>query len=313
MIGIVKHYKDGLLAVWREKQLLFCVYSFNFIFAYLLALPVSMMFSQSLSETTAAEKMLEAFDYTLYIAIRTHFGQGLSLGRLLLTIGLFYVVFNLFFSGGIIYVFVSRQKFILADFLRACITYFMRFLKLFGFSLIFISLAILLYNLLSRLSGLMIKDAATEHLPLLLFILRIMILAGILIFINMLFDYAKIITVANDYTGMFKTFRIALIFISGSLVKTISLYKLYLFTAVLIFLIYWSVESFLKVSGGIMVLVFFLWTQIYVLQKLWVRLSFFSGQAAFYLHSDTALPAMVRQKLAEAAASHEESALNSDQ
>ena len=284
MIGIYKFFTEGLSLVWREKKLLFLIYLFNFIFAYLLTMPLSMIFSSALAKTTAADKILQAFDFTLYTSMRAHFGQGLSLGRLLLTIGLFYLVLNLFFSGGIIQTFVNREKFELTGFLKASVGYFKRFLKLFLISLIFMLSSVAVFFLLSELFGLLTKDAATEHMIVFLFGLRILILAGLLIVINMLFDYAKIMTVAHDFSGMFATVKAALIFVIQHPVKTAALYKYYLLSVILILLVYWGVESVLQVNSGLTVFVFFLLTQIYSLLKLWIRLSFFAGQYRFYAH-----------------------------
>ena len=126
-----------------------------------------------------------------------------------------------------------------------------------------------------------------------------------LAFINMLFDYAKIMTVVYDYHKMIETVKLALMFIMMSLIKTAGLYMLYLFTAVSVFLLYWVVESALQVSSGFMVLMFFVLTQIYMLLKLWVRLGFFAGQYSFYFHSNTAMPGMSKAMLDESVANYE--------
>ena len=305
MINIFSAYKNGLVTVWKEKKLLFWVYGFNLIFAYVLAMPISMMLSRALAKTTAAEKMLESFDYAIYSSIMEGFGQGISLGRLLISIGLFYMILNIFLSGGILSALIKGQKLNITEFLSECVLYFNRFLKLFLISLVLLLMVFLLNMLLSRLFGYFTEEAATEHLSIILFMTRVIILVIVLAFINLLFDYAKIMTVVYDYHKMMETVKLALMFIMMSLIKTVGLYKLYLFTAVGIFLLYWVVESALQVSSGFMVLVFFIWTQIYMILKLWVRLGFFAGQYSFYYHSNTAMPGMSKAMLDEAVANYE--------
>ncbi len=305
MISIFTAYKNGIALVWKDKKMLFLVYGINFIFSYILALPVSMMLSNALAKTTAADKMLESFDYALYTSIMDGFGKGFSLSRVLITMGLFYLILNVFLSGGILAAFIKNQEFKLSEFLSDCVLYFKRFIKLFLISIVFLITAALIFMSLSKLFGYFTEGAATEHLSLILFIVRILILMVMLAFISMLFDYAKIMTVANDYHKMMETVKVAMMFIMMSLIKTVSLYTLYLFTAILILATYWVIESAFNVSSGFMVLIFFIWTQIYIIFKLWVRLSFFAGQYSFYLYSNTAMPGMSKAMLDEAVENYE--------
>jgi len=305
MISIFTAYKNGLAITWMEKKLLFLVYGLNFVFAYILAMPVSMMLSKALSKTTAADKLLQSFDYALYTSIMDGFGKGFSLSRVLITIGLFYLILNIFLSGGILSVFIKGQKFNLTGFLSDCVLYFKRFMKLFLISFMFLIGAALVYMLITKLFGYFTKDSATEHLPLFLFMIRVVILIAMLAFISMLFDYAKIMTVANDYHKMIETVKLAMMFIMMSFIKTVSLFKLYLFSTLLILALYWLIEGALHVSSGLMVLVFFIWTQLYMILKLWIRLSFYAGQYNFYLHSNTAMPGMSKEMLDEAVTAYE--------
>ena len=243
MISIFTAYKNGLGMVWKGKKLLFLVYGFNFIFAYVLAMPVSMMLSNSLAKSTAAEKMLESFDYTIFTSILDGFGRGISLSRLLISMGLFYMILNIFISGGILSALIKGQKLSLTEFLADCVCYFYRFLKLFLISLILLFTVFLLNILLSQLFGYFTEASATEHLSIILFVVRMIILVIFIVFINLLFDYAKIMTVVYDYHKMMETVKQALMFIMMSLVKTVSLYKLYLLTAIILFLLYWGDEN----------------------------------------------------------------------
>jgi hypothetical protein len=297
MINVLTAYKDGLSAALREKAMLFWLYGFNLLFAYLVALPLSMMLSKALTNTVAADRVLQAFDFTIYLTIMDNFGKGVSLGRTISTIGVLYLIVNIFFAGGILKVFIEEKKFNLKDFFAGCVEYFNRFLRLFLFSLIFIFMAIITYLLISKLLGLITESSTTEHLPLILFILKILIFGAMLAMINMLFDYAKIMTVVNDFHGMYRTIKDALMFVIMSPKKTVGIYISYLITILFFMIIYLVVESFISVSGWVTILVFFLWTQIFMLSRVWIRLSFFAGQYSFYHHSNTAMPGMTKAML----------------
>jgi len=305
MISILTAYKNGLSAAWREKKMLFWLYGFNLLFAYLITLPLSAMLSKALDKTLAAENVLQAFDFTIYSTIMNQFGKGVNLGRTISTIGILYIIVNIFFAGGILKIFIEEKKFRLIDFFNGCVEYFNRFLRLFLFSVLFIIIAVITYLLISKLFGLLTENSATEHLPIILFILKIFIVGIMLAMINMLFDYAKIMTVVNDYHGMFKTVKQAMMFVMMSPKKTMGLYFSYLFTVILFMIIYLLIESFIPVTGWLTILIFFLWTQIFMISRIWIRISFFSGQYSFYHYSNTAMPGMTKEMLDKAVENYE--------
>ncbi len=305
MISIITAYKNGLIMAWKEKKMLFWLYGFNLLFAYLITMPVSMMLSNALDKTTAADKVLAVFDFTTLVTIVDNYGKGVSLGKTITTLGILYVLVNIFFAGGILKIFIEEKKFSLKEFFIGCVEYFNRFLRLFLFSLIFIIIAIIFYLAISSLFNLFTENAATEHLPISLFILKILLMGIMLAIINMLFDYARIITIVNDFHGMYKMIKQALMFVMMSARKTMALYFLYVFTLIIFLLIYLLVESFISVTGGLTILIFFLWTQIFMISRIWIRMSFFAGQYSFYHFSNTAMPGMTKEMLDKAVEDYE--------
>jgi len=130
----------------------------------------------------------------------------------------------------------------------------------------------------------------------------------------MLFDYTKIIIVVSDFHSMFRTVKQAILFVMMSLRKTMSLYFLYLFTVILFLTIYLLIESFISVSGWLTIFVFFLLTQVFMISRIWIRLSFFAGQYIFYRYSNSAMPGMSKEMLDKAVNEYEKrAALNEGQ
>jgi hypothetical protein len=308
MISIFAAYKKGLEMAWKEKRMLFWLYGFNLLFAYLITMPVAMMISNALAKTTTADKVLTAFDFTTLVTIIDIYGKGINMGRMITTFGILYLIINIFFAGGILKIFIEEKKFSLKEFFSGCVEYFSRFLRLFLFSLMFIIIAIIFYLAISSLFSLFTENATTEHAPLLLFILKILITGIMLAIINMLFDYARIMTIVNDFYGMYKTIKQALMFVMMSVRQTVSLYFLYVITLIVILLIYLFVESFISVTGWLTILIFFLWTQLFVISRMWIRMSFFAGQYSFYHHSNTAMPGMTKEMMDKAVEDYEKRA-----
>ena len=123
----------------------------------------------------------------------------------------------------------------------------------------------------------------------------------------MLFDYAKIMTVVNDYHGMFKTVKQSVMFVMMSPRKTMGIYFSYLLTAIFLMIIYLLVENFISVTGWLTILIYFLWAQIFMISRIWIRMSFFAGQYSFYHFSNTAMPGMTRKMLDQAVTNYENS------
>jgi hypothetical protein len=93
--------------------------------------------------------------------------------------------------------------------------------------------------------------------------------------------------------------------------KTIGLYFSYLFTAIFLMIIYLFVESFISVTGWLTILIFFLWTQIFMITRIWIRMSFFAGQYSFYRFSNTVMPGMTKEVLDKAVEDYEKRASGS--
>jgi hypothetical protein len=297
MISIFTAYKNGLSLAWKERKMLILLYAFNLLFAYLVTLPFSDILSKALNNTIAADKVLQSFDYTTYTTIMDIFGKGVNFSRTITTIGILYLFVNIFFAGGILRIFIEEAKFSLNEFFKGCVEYFNRFLRLFLFSVISLLIAVLMFILFSKFLSLFTDNSTTEHLPFLFIVLRVLFLGTLLSIINMLFDYAKIMTVVNDYQGMYATIKQSMMFVMMSPLKTMSLYFSYLITILVLMLIYLFIESFISTSGWLTILTFVLGAQVFMISRIWIRMSFFAGQYSFYHYSNTAMPGLTKAML----------------
>jgi hypothetical protein len=305
MISIWKAYTDGLGTAWQYKKMIFLIYGVNLFLAYIALIPVAAMLDKGLDYTTAASQILEAFDISIFSALWAGYGKAINIGGMILSFSVLYLILNTFFAGGIFYLIDENLPFGLKKFLTGCVIYFKRFLKLFLVSLLFILMAILIYVLISSIFSVFTTDSVTEFWPISLFFVKVIILVCILAMVNMFFDYAKIILVYNDFYGIYKSVKDTMMFILMSMTRTIGLYGLYFLTAIALLAIYLVLESLFNVTGTISILLFFMLTQIYMLIKVFIRISFFTGQYTYYKYSNTAMPGMSKEMLDEAVENYE--------
>ncbi len=305
MIPITDAYKAGLRSAWNHRPLLFTIYLINFVLAYFAVIPLSMMLSKGLANTTAAAELLRSWDYTLFVSLIREYGKGLSLGRILLTFSLFYLVINTFLAGGIMQTFIREEGFNRREFWAGCADFFHRYLKLMLFSLSFVFIALIFMIFIDGIFDWLAEGAVTERLHVVFTFIEIGVFIFLILMINMLFDYAKIIMAVNDFYGAWSTIKIAMMFVVMSMRKTAGLYFLFFITGLLLLAVYWFLESRLQVSSAFTVLVFFVLTQLYMLAKTWLRLSFFGGQYVYYRYSNTAMPGLTQEMLDQAVADYE--------
>ena len=300
MISIWGAYTQGIRIAWEYKKVVFLLYGINLFVAYLILMPFSSMLEKALDNTTAALQLLEAFDITIFSTIISEYGKGSNLVGLILSYGFIYLLLNTFFAGGILHLLKENIEFSIKEFLTGCVIYFKRFIKLLLLSVLFIVGVLITYILLKALFGLFTKNTVTEFWPFILIFIRILLVIGMIAIINMLFDYAKIIIVYNDFYRIFRSVKDTIMFVMMSMGRTLGLYGLYFLTSLIFLCIYLYMGSFINVTGPWTILIFFIVSQLYMVVKMFIRLCFFTGQFKFYKNSNTAMPGMTQVMLDEA-------------
>lgn len=288
MISIFNTFKTGLEEAWQQKKMIAFLFLIYLVVALIMALPVIKLICQALDHSVAADRLLKAFDVKIFQTIFLDIGLDVNLSGLLIGFAIIYILLQTFFAGGILKILIQGKRFALRHFLFGCLDYFTRFLRLFLLSLLFIIITFSIFGLLSNLTYYFTQTVTTEFWPYLLLYLRIFIVMVLLGIINMIFDYAKIIAVANDLHSMIDSMQKAFFFVIGHVYKASTLYILYLLSALAMLAVYWLLENLLDTSDIIGILLFILLSQTYTVSRIWIRLSFFAGQNIFYHQLSTA-------------------------
>jgi hypothetical protein len=301
MISIFKAYVNGIDDVWKNKKLLFLIYGIQVIIAYLMTIPVSDMLGKAFSNSTMGERILQQFDLTAFTTMLRHYGKGIDFIGFIITFGIIYLIVSTFLAGGIIWLFVIKSKFSIGEFFNRCVQYFSRFFRLFLVSLLYFIAAVIIFIIIGKLFSLLTKNSITEVLPVTLWVVKVLFLIIMVSVINMIFDYAKIITINNDNHKMFSTSFESIKFILMNYIKSSGLYGLYFLTGIILLVIYLVIENAFTVQSFLGVILFFILTQVYIFLRQWLRLSFFSGQTIYYQHTITAVPGMLNKEMLEMA------------
>jgi hypothetical protein len=267
----------------------------NVLLSLPVIVPIFLLFVGASGETLAADRLVaDKLDAAWLIDVVNHQFPGaaietvaLQVGALFVVTGVCYLLLNTLLAGGVIGVFNSADGwFTMRKFWGEAGAYFWRFFRLTLISLIFYGVAFGIYLLLRW----PIENAADRAIAFESVIYKrwaaMALLALLFAFINMVFDYAKIGTVARidrrSGNGMFReTFR-AFRFAFRNFFSAFGLYLIIALVGLALFLVFntlrWSVDQ----SSTGRVLLAILLGQIAIAGRMWTRLVFFAAEMHLY-------------------------------
>ena len=126
------------------------------------------------------------------------------------------------------------------------------------------------------------KAATTDRASFLWQIFGVAIVVLCCTFVLMIFDYARICTVADRRRNCFAITYSALKFSLRKCWRTIPLFGFNLLIVVLLFVVYILVDNQFSNATLTSMLCLFAVQQIFILSRIWMRFSFYSSQMAYY-------------------------------
>lgn len=305
MLKISESFCKGFELLWQNKKMLLYLFLFYFLFVYTASYPLKLILNSALENRTAADDLLQKFDLTLYSAIMSEYANGF---KLISSISLFIVLWmalNIFFAGGIISVFIFQKPFRPDEFLSDCLTNFGSYLKLSGISLLYYLGTFLFFLILNMIFNVFVKGSPSEVWPITARLIAFGIWFLVILFVNMLFDYAKIIVIADDNRSGFAAVSSAAKFIKLKIVSASFIYITIFAAAVLAGFGWFVISESLAVNSAVMVFVYFILSQIFIALRLAIRLFFFSTQTSFFQGNKVAMPVLTREMMDMAVAEYE--------
>lgn len=288
----------GAKFVLGNKKMVFIIYLINLFFGMIVVYPVYKYISSFTSNSISADAILERFNYTflveMFIKCSKYVG---NFSASVLIAGVFYVIVSIFIAGGILKILKSDNKFDSFSFFGGCGEFFLRFFRLFIYSLIFILLYFVFFIILSEI---FVPSSKTV-----IFIFGLFFIAGFC-FIDMIFDYAKIETVFSENRKMHLSLFNSIVFTFKNFFKVILLYSFIFLAGILLFLIYiliLNISSETTVPGILLMVII---QQIYIFSKFLIQTLFYSAQFYYFTGNITTLPEKIPDNTTEDEISQEE-------
>ncbi|MFP4082609.1 MAG: hypothetical protein ACLFVG_07605 [Candidatus Aminicenantes bacterium] len=283
-MGILKTLAKGFRTALKTWKVIIYLWLANFIFSILVVTPFYFLLGKDFSRSLMGDQVAKGFDLVWFgdLIYKYKNFYPAFLGWFLVP-AIFFLFIFIFLNGGILGRIAHPQERVNPqNFFADCGKYFFRFFRVFLISLAgYLVVFGLIFRGVSALFRLWTDQASTEW-PL-IFASNLKFLTMILLFsaVRMFFDYVRVRLVMEQSKKALRATVLNFSFLGKKFGRA---WILYLMVAVLgiIFWVIYLVFSRLLTSIGLVFVVAFIWQQIYILSRMWIRVLFFSTEYHFF-------------------------------
>ena len=299
--------REGVRRVGRAPVILACVFAATL----LTALPFSLMMREALrahlGSSLAAEQAARGVNYQWWTEFTaqadtlgttfetTIIGFAAVLDNLsmladkesrsapILWLGACYLLLWLFLAGGILDCYARARPTRSHEFFSACGVYFVRFLRLAPIIALtyYVLFAYVHPVLLGGIYDELTRDVTVERTAFLWRAALYLVFGALLVFANVVFDYAKVRAVVEDRRSMVGSLAAGWRFVRRNFAGVAALYGLNAALFIAVLMLYALVAPGADTSGAGIVLGFVV-SQVYLLSRLWVKLVFLASETSLF-------------------------------
>jgi hypothetical protein len=304
------NFGRGFMATGRVPKMVLFLFIINLFFSLLLTIPMYNSLKDSFGRSEVGSRMTQGFDYIWWQeyqdeakGLETTFSpsiigkgailtnlEGLiqmrfySLPPILLVFGLFYIILHTFLAGGILTIFSQDvPRFTMNEFIQGAGSHFLRFFGLMLFSWVFIiAIGSLLQDALISILSDISSNSTSEVTPFFIGLGFSALIFILLLFIQMVFDYARIKVVLEESRNIFKSTLEALGFVFKYPFSTFGLFYLIFLFQVVVTMIYILLQEIIPQINLPWVLAAFIIQQLFIFSVIWIRCLLYSSQMQLY-------------------------------
>jgi hypothetical protein len=297
---MINAFKSGLRLTLRNWRMNLVVYAFNIGLTLIVALALRGSLSGELATRNISPRMLQGFDVTVLADFLYAQANLSQLFGIAFSVLLFYLVFSVFISGGVLGVLRQDLKqdgtFSLSQFFGDSGKYAMRFAVLFGLFLAALLVPILGFAAFA-IAASVIDKSATSEIPLAtLYFVGLGVALVLFAYVQMIFDYAKFVVVEKNEKA-FNALAAGIKVVFKNFLTVSGIYVLCVVVLAAVMLAYFALNVDAN-SAGKVAAVFFL-QQILIVGRVFCRTLFLASELSFYESRPTpaAKPDMVQEAI----------------
>lgn len=260
------------------------IYAVTLLLALVIAIPFHSVLIAQAGNTMALSSLVKHFDYTSYTDFMRQSGKALTpfLGAAV-WMGLFFLVFTVFFSGGVLTILGEENKFNLKEFLSGCGKFFMRYLRLAIYMVIIISVVEgLLFFAIGAVLVSAYPSVQSEASLFYIFAAGAIVCLLFLILFLTISDYAKVILFREDSKKVLKSIWTSTKFVLRHFLGAYFLYLLLLIAPVVLFILYFLSDESIGMVSGFTIFIMFLIQQILIWLRTWIKIWFLGSELTYF-------------------------------
>ncbi len=275
----ITSYITGITSTFKKTKILFLLYSTALILALVVAISFKKAISDDAGSSLALLSMLKDFDYSAYSNFMHFFRNTISpLYKVAVYLGIFYTIFSVFFSGGIISS-IKNNSNSLSRFWADSWTYLSRFFRLFLYILIAqIIAALLVFFPVAGIIGTISSSVESEATYFYVALSGIVIYLFFLTILILVSDYAKIMLVSDAAFRPFRTMFRAFGYVFKHFFSVYGLNVLFLISGIILFVIYFFIADKIGMTSGFTIFVMFIIQQLIIVCRLFLKISVYGGE-----------------------------------
>ena len=285
-MGICKLLAGATVTSIKKMKVVLYLWAINVVFALFALLPLCYLIDKNMSHSLMGDTLMGGVDHLwlgdmIYKVFHT--GGGVLVAMLFAPLPA-YLLLHIFLNGGIIGRLINRDaKVTLSRFFADCGAYFGRFFRLFLLSIpAYLLSAALLYGMLSLIFGRFTRQAVTEWPRIIAGNSKIVLFLLVFSWVNMFFDYVKIRLVAADSRKICKATWFTAKLVAKRLFTAWGIYVLVGIANILFGVVFLEISNLLGSATLWMVLLGFIWQQVFIFGRMFLRLSLLSAQVKLY-------------------------------
>lgn len=289
--------RKGLARARANLSLVFLLWGINLIVAGGLTVPLYRLLDGSLSFSLESDRSLGSPDIEWLAGFLFYQRESLSSlsGIVVWTLGV-YLFLTTLLSAGMVEVLLPSARFSIGRFLGGIARHGLRFAQLFVVSLaVYSAIFFLFHRVMTRgwwvIGGLdrLTKEWMSEGAVFAVYTAKNIVLAVVLLFAVMVFDYARIRIVTEPSRRVLGAARDAACFVRHNLGATLGVFYGFGALNVLVIGIYLAVERWLPATLMVLIAAGLIWGQLLMIARMWLRVALMAGEIELYYEA-TRLP-----------------------
>ena len=276
---VLSSIKSGFTKIWQNKPMVLIYYLANLLFGILLMLPFRTILSNFVGHSLIGDKLAGRLDMDFLFEFFKHNPNVIATyAGLLLIVPTVYWLFTLFLSSGAFSVFASGEKYSANLFWGSAARYFGRFIRLVLLSIPLFAILFCLQFLWNAIERILFGSDPYQYITHWGGWIKVGLRYISLILYFLILDYARIHAVITDDPRMRISLWQGIKFAFGNFLKTFGLALLLFVVGIVALIIYNPIADLLHAPFSIMILLLFIWQQVYMVFRMVLKLTLYAGE-----------------------------------